>query len=94
MPSKKELQEQIDELKGKLSFKQNYPYSENDTDRIKKNRLINNFTLNSWGREDNDTIYECHIDVVELRKQFLALIDYLKLEYKVEDKHLEGFKKK
>jgi len=70
MPSKKELQEQIDKLERII--------------------LLNKSDINI----ELGKIFGYFNDLFKLRKQFLALLDYLKLEYKVEDKHLEGFKKK
>lgn len=87
MPSKKELQEQIDELRKELNDFKKATTILKSTTLLFSDKLIKPINI-------QDFYIDYVVDIVELRKQFLALLDYLKLEYKVEDKHLEGFKKK
>jgi hypothetical protein len=91
MPSKKQLQEQIDELRSKIEGI--YTYSIDDA-----NDGLVDFRLLEMGECIGSEVkngfvikkQKAMVNIKELRKQFLALLDYLKIEY--EDKHLEGFK--
>ncbi len=92
--TKKQLQEQIDELKEQIEGI--HIYTRRDVEKgISDTRLLKIGEYLGCEIKGGDILEKNKVvvDTFKLRKQFLALLDYLKIEYVVEDKHLEGFKK-
>lgn len=91
--TKKQLQEQIDELRSKIEGIHIYTREDvekgiSDTRLLEIGEFLGCEVRGGKVLDKNKAV----VDMFKLRKQFLALLDYLKIEY--EDKHLEGFKKK
>lgn len=98
--TKKELQNEIDELRkriDKLEAVLTIGDMPNKLSTIlKTTREILYRPTPIYHYDIMSGVIECDshtIDFKQLHKQFLALLDYLKIEYQEEDKHIEGFKK-